>query len=145
MIAKYLSKLNYEVEILDAEAENFTHEQTAEIISNKTQNLQSLLFMANNHQLQHSVCLLVQKLVKLIQITQGDIKTLVMGTHASALPRRTLEEEPYDFVCQGEGPITISNLIDKIKNHKDDYSKIPGLWYRDKDNEVRSNIKSKNV
>ena len=35
LIAKYLSKLNYEVEILDAEAENFTHEQTAEIISNK--------------------------------------------------------------------------------------------------------------
>jgi hypothetical protein len=34
-----------------------------------------------------------------------------MGTHASALPKRTLEEEPYDFVCQGEGPITISNLI----------------------------------
>ena len=39
---------------------------------------------------------------KLNEITNGDIKTIVMGTHASALPKRTLEEEPYDFVCQGK-------------------------------------------
>ena len=76
-------------------------------------------------------------------ITSGSIKTIIMGTHASALPKRTLEEEPYDFVCQGEGPITISGLIDVIKNNKKSYDKIPGLWYRDKDNNINTNIKSK--
>ena len=35
LIAKYLSDLNHNVEILDAEADNLTHEQTAEIISKK--------------------------------------------------------------------------------------------------------------
>ena len=35
LIAKYLSKHNYNVEILDAEAENLTHEETAEIIAKK--------------------------------------------------------------------------------------------------------------
>ena len=39
LIAKYLSRLNYNIEILDAEAENFTHEQTAESIANKNPKL----------------------------------------------------------------------------------------------------------
>jgi hypothetical protein len=30
-----------------------------------------------------------------------------------------------------------------IKNNKKNYDKIPGLWYRDKDNNIKSNIKSK--
>ena len=43
-----------------------------------------------------------------------------MGTHASSLPKKTLEEEGYDFVCQGEGPHTILGLIEIIKKNKSD-------------------------
>ena len=39
LIARYLNNLNYNVEILDAEAENFNHEQTAEKIANKNPKL----------------------------------------------------------------------------------------------------------
>ena len=42
LIAKYLSNLSYNVEILDAEADSLTHEQTAETISKKIPNLQFL-------------------------------------------------------------------------------------------------------
>ena len=144
MIAKYLSKFKYEVEILDAEAENFTHEQTAEIISNKNPKL--AVFVIYGQQPSASTQCMpagAKTCNKLNEITNGEIKTIVMGTHASALPKRTLEEEPYDFVCQGEGPITIANLIDNIKNNKNDYNKIPGLWYLDKDKNIQSNIQSK--
>ena len=144
LIAKYLAKLNYNVEILDAEAENFSHESTAELISKKNPKL--AVFVIYGQQPSASTqCMPAgsKTCKKLNEITNGDIKTIVMGTHASALPKRTLEEEPYDFVCQGEGPITISYLLEKIKNNENDYSKIPGLWYRDKDNYIKSNIKSK--
>ena len=81
---------------------------------------------------------------KLNSITNGEIKTLVMGTHASALPKRTLEEEPYNFVCQGEGPITISNLIDVIKNNKKEIlKKFQDYGFRDKDKNIISNSKTK--
>ncbi len=39
LIAKYLSTRNHKVEILDAEAEHLTHEETAEIISQKNPKL----------------------------------------------------------------------------------------------------------
>ena len=144
LIAKYLSNLKYKVEILDAEADSLTHEQTAETISKKNPKL--AVFVIYGQQPSASTQCMpggTKSCNLLNDITSGSIKTMIMGTHASALPKRTLEEEPYDFVCQGEGPITISGLIDVIKNNKKSYDKIPGLWYRDKDKNIKANIKSK--
>ena len=57
---------------------------------------------------------------KLNEISANEIKSIVIGTHASALPKKTLEEEPYTYVCQGEGPITVIELINFLKGkHKD--------------------------
>ena len=144
LIARYLTNLNYNVEILDAEAENLNHDQTANRIVDKNPNL--AVFVIYGQQPSASTQCMpagAKTCKKLNTITNGEIKTLVMGTHASALPKRTLEEEPYDFVCQGEGPITISNLIDVIKNDKRDFEKVPGLWFRDKDKNIVCNSKTK--
>jgi len=144
LIAKYLISRNLKVEILDAEAEHLTHEQTAEKISQKNPKLAVFVIYGQQPSASTQCMPGGAKTCKLLnKITSGSIKTIIMGTHASALPKRTLEEEPYDFVCQGEGPITIFNLILEIKNNKENYEKIPGLWYRDKDNDIKSNVKSK--
>ena len=143
LIAKYLSKHNYNVEILDAEAENLTHEETAENIAKKDPKL--AVFVIYGQQPSASTqCMPAgsKTCKKLNLISSGSLKTLVMGTHASALPKRTLEEEPYHFVCQGEGPITIAKLIDKIKINNTDYDNIPGLCYYDKDKLIKNNIKA---
>jgi radical SAM superfamily enzyme YgiQ (UPF0313 family) len=144
LIARYLANLNYNVEILDAEAKNFNHEQTAKSIADKNPKL--AVFVIYGQQPSASTQCMpagAKTCNKLNSISSNEIKTLVMGTHASALPKRTLEEEPYDFVCQGEGPITISNLINIIKNNKKDYDKVPGLWFRDKDKNIIANYKTK--
>ena len=144
LIARYLTNLNLNVEILDAEAENFDHEQTAEKIAVKNPKL--AVFVIYGQQPSASTQCMpagAKTCNKLNSITNREIKTLVMGTHASALPKRTLEEEPYDFVCQGEGPITISNLINVIKNNKKDYDKVPGLWFKNKDKKIIANSKTK--
>ena len=80
--------------------------------------------------------------IKLNSLSSNSIKTIVVGTHASALPKKTLEEEPYNFVCQGEGPITIIKLIENIKSNKTKLEDIPGLWYLDKDKNIKSNKRS---
>ena len=140
LIANYLIKRNYKVRILDAEAENLTHNQTAEKILSIEPVL--AIFMIYGQQPSASTqCMPAGKKTcdKLNNLSSNIIKTIVVGTHASALPKKTLEEEPYNFVCQGEGPVTIEKLIEHITKSKTRLEDIPGLWYWDKNKNIKSN------
>jgi radical SAM superfamily enzyme YgiQ (UPF0313 family) len=68
-----------------------------------------------------------------------DQKVLLVGGHVAALPERTLREEQADFVAGGEGLHTIMALVEALKASSPALEKVPGLWYRDDDGEVRSN------
>src|SRR3989338_9472127 len=37
------------------------------------------------------------------------------GTHPAAIPAKTLMDEPIDFVCVGEGPITVYEMIQALR------------------------------
>ena len=140
LIANYLIKRNYKVRILDADAENLTHNQTAEKILSIEPAL--AIFMIYGQQPSASTqCMPAGKKTcdKLNNLSSNIIKTIVVGTHASALPKKTLEEEPYNFVCQGEGPVTIEKLIEHITKSKTRLEDIPGLWYWDKNKNIKSN------
>jgi radical SAM superfamily enzyme YgiQ (UPF0313 family) len=131
LIAKYLILKNISVEILDAEADFLSHEETADEIVKKNPKL--AVFMVYGQQPSASTQCMPGggKTCKLLnKKTSNGIKSIVIGTHASALPKKTLEEEPYTFVCQGEGPITLEKLISKINKNSSDFSNIPGLWYK---------------
>ena len=144
LIANFLIKKGFTAEILDAEAENLTHEKTAEMIAEKNPKL--AIFMVYGQQPSASTqCMPGGKKTcsKLNEITSNEIKSIVIGTHASALPKKTLEEEPYTYVCQGEGPLTVIELINFLKGKTKDLKKIPGLWYLDKDKKVCSNPSAK--
>ncbi|MCB1918826.1 MAG: radical SAM protein [Candidatus Competibacteraceae bacterium] len=52
------------------------------------------------------------------------------GTHPAALPRRTLEEEAVDFVCDGEGPVTLLKTLTALQAGGRDFCTIPSLWRR---------------
>ena len=60
-----------------------------------------------------------------------EAKILMVGGHVSALPERTLEEEPVDFVCPGEGPACLEALIRVLKSGGSDFSRVPDLFYRE--------------
>lgn len=67
-----------------------------------------------------------------------DCKILMTGTHPAALPERTLREENIDFVCDREGPDTILEVTQALKNGSSDFSNISSLWYYDGD-DIKSN------
>ena len=58
------------------------------------------------------------------------------GPHASSVASRTLEKLPYvDFVVQGEGEITFTELVQACMRREQ--QPIPGLWYRDSSGDVK--------
>ena len=139
LIAKYMMIRNYNVKILDAEAEQLTHEQTAKKIVD--QNPLLVVFMVYGQQPSASTqCMPAGRKTANImnQLSSNEMKSIVIGTHASALPKRTLQEEAYTYVCQGEGPKTIEGLVKHLKNEKIKLSDIRGLWYYE-DNEIKKN------
>lgn len=64
-----------------------------------------------------------------IKASGSKIPIAMGGTHPSALPERTLREEPIDFVIQGEGAYTVRNLCSALRGDSA-LKDVPGLWYR---------------
>ena len=130
LLATFLRKKGVAVEILDAEAESIGYDETARRISEIDAIL--TVFVIYGHQPSASTqCMPAGRAVaERVREWTPNLKMLVMGTHASALPGRTLIEEPYDFVCEGEGPHTIHALVKMLKSGKDKLDRIPGLWYQ---------------
>lgn len=63
---------------------------------------------------------------------------MMTGTHPAALPERTMREESIDFVCDREGPETILQTVQALKDDHTSFSNIHSLWYRE-DGVIKSN------
>ncbi len=130
LIATYLRQHSCSVAILDAEAQGLNHEQTAQQIAVISPRL--AVFVIYGQQPSASTqCMPAGRKVCEILNALSDIPTLVMGTHPSALPQRTLLEEPYTYVCQGEGPATILGLLIALRAPQHSLRDVPGLWHRE--------------
>jgi len=129
LIATYLTRRGLSVEILDAEAEHLDGRATAKKIATKAARL--TVFVVYGQQPSASTQCMpgARQTAEFLSALQFDGKTLVIGTHASALPERTLSEESFDFVCQGEGPLTVDALVHHL-NGQASIESVPGLWYR---------------
>lgn len=136
LLAQFLRNHGHDVAIIDAEAECLTHEQTASRVAGTEAEL--IVFSIYGQQPSASTqCMpAASKTCRLLKEV-CDRPVLAFGTHPSALPKRTMEEEPFDYVCQGEGPYTVLGLLEALKSKRDP-SDVPGLWWRDGDGDLRS-------
>ncbi len=132
LLAAFIRQRGYETAMLDAEASGLNHQQTAEAIASADPAL--AVFVIYGQQPSASTqCMPAGRAVCERLNRLADIPTLVLGTHPSALPKRTLTEEPYTYVCQGEGPHTVLGLLDVLQRKGRQLSDVPGLWYFDGD------------
>jgi len=70
-------------------------------------------------------------IARLIREAGTTAKIMMTGTHPSALPELTMQQEAVDFVCDLEGPVTILKALQAIDAKANDFSGIPSLWTRD--------------
>jgi len=131
LIAEFARNKGYDVAILDAEAEGLTHEQAAEAII-KANSVLTAFVVYGQQPSASTQCMPGARKTACLVNEKTDLPTMVMGTHASALPQRTLLEEPYTYVCQGEGPYTVTGLVSALKGECK-LSDVPGLWYYEGD------------
>ena len=131
LMATFIQGKGHSVQILDAEAESIGFDETARRIIEAQATL--TVFVVYGHQPSASTQCMPAGNAVCQRVAEGapQMQTLVMGTHASALPQRTLQEEPYTYVCQGEGPYTILHLLEELTSGQPRLDKVPGLWYRD--------------
>ena len=135
LLATFIRRRGYEAAILDAEAQGFDHQQTADAIAAADPRLASSSSMGNSPRHPPNACRQEERCASDLN-AMTDIPTLVMGTHPSALPKRTLLEEPYTYVCQGEGPQTILGLLEVLREQTRSLNDVPGLWYFEDGNPV---------
>jgi radical SAM superfamily enzyme YgiQ (UPF0313 family) len=137
LLAAYLRGLGYSVVLYDAEAENWSYEETARKAVEPDPHLVAVIVSGTNPSASTMNMGGAEKIVSLVRQVAPNVKTLLGGLHPSALPEQTLNDENLDFVCQGEGFFTLPALIDALQAGAVNFQ-IDGLGYK-KDNQVVSN------
>jgi anaerobic magnesium-protoporphyrin IX monomethyl ester cyclase len=129
IIAGQLRGLGYGVEVLDAEVENLTYEQTAQRSVDLGARLTVLMVSGSNPSASTMNMTGAGVITDHIRQLAPAMKTAFAGLHPSALPHRTMDEEAADFVIQGEGFHTFPALLDALRAGGD-VDRVPGLWHR---------------
>jgi anaerobic magnesium-protoporphyrin IX monomethyl ester cyclase len=129
LLATFVRKRGFSVQILDAEAENLAPEQTAKRIE-EMDPLLAVVVVYGHQPSASTQNMTVSGLICAALKELNPIRKLALvGGHVAALPERTLREESADFVCTGEGPYSVIDLLQAAKSTSADYSKVRGICY----------------
>lgn len=137
VIAAYLRNNGFSVAVIDSNAENIIPDETARMVNDLNPLLVAVIVYGSNPSASTQNMTIAGKICSALK-EKTSSKVAIGGLHPSALPERTFKEESVDFVVEGEGPYTFNALLKVLRDGKNDYSSVPGLWYRDNGN-IKSN------
>lgn len=123
-IAAVLEKNKIPVDILDTDALKMSDEEIEKKLSETKPDIIGITIMT-------ATFYAGQKLIKLIRNVLPKTVIIAGGPHLSALPEETLKEIPeLDIVIQGEGEMTMLELVQALENNKS-LQEIKGIYYRE--------------
>lgn len=133
LIAGYLRDKGFVPTIIDAEARRIDPMVVADEIAALRPDL--VVIVVAGHQPSASTQQMPGsgEVARQIKFRTPEQRILMVGDHPSALPVRTLHEEAVDYVCDGEGPMTVEGLL-----LGSPLPSIPGLVWRDGE-QIRQN------
>ncbi len=131
LMATYVRGKGFSAEIVDAEADELTPEQTAERVAERNPLLVAVVVYGHQPSASTQNMPAAGAACSAIRRRSPSQKILLVGGHVAALPERTLREEEADFICSGEGPVTLHELLLALQSgREEDLSKVHDLWYR---------------
>jgi len=126
-LAGYLRKeVNCEIKILDTEALGLNYLAIEKFIEQEKPDIAGFTCLSPTVNHVFKICEIIKTKLKINCIT------VFGGIHPTILPRETMENPHVDFAVIGEGEITFSELVKFIKEKRDDFEKINGLYYKKK-------------
>ena len=134
LMATFVRNRGFSVEVLDAEAEDLNPEETAARIVQMEPLLTAIVVYGHQPSASTQNMTIAGLISAAVKRLDPERKLLLVGGHVAALPERTLREEAADYVCSGEGPFTVSELLEALRSSSSpDLSKVRGLCYWDDD------------
>ena len=130
LIAGYVLDRGYSVEILDSEAENRGPDRVAREVLLRQPRLVGMVVFGHQPSASTQQMAGARPIMRAIKELNPQQKIIIVGGHVAALPERTMNEETIDFACNGEGPITVHQLLQAIDAGASDLSGVPGLVWR---------------
>ncbi len=131
LLATFVRQQGFSVRIIDANAEGLTAEEVTKQIDAIAPLLTAIVVYGHQPSASTQNMASASQLGRMLRESAPHLRTLLVGGHVAALPERTIREEKVDFVCSGEGPYTVLELLQALKANSDDYSKVSGLGYRE--------------
>ncbi len=131
LMASFLRGKGFQVGLIDAEAEDLTPAQVDERVESINPRLVAIVIYGHQPSASTQNMTGASRTATALKESNTSRPVLMVGGHVAALPERTLREEKVDFVARGEGLMTMAGLLPLLREGGSDYSKVPGLWYRE--------------
>src|SRR5918995_1768046 len=129
LLATFVRHRGFSVQILDAEAENLIPQETAKRIEEMDPLLAVVVVYGHQPSASTQNMTVSGLICAALKELNPDRKLALVGGHVAALPERTLREESAEFVCTGEGPHTVVDLLQAVNSTSPNYSKVRGVCY----------------
>src|SRR5258708_208958 len=128
LIGGYVRDRGYAVEIIDAEAEGWGPRTVALRALERRPRLIAMIVFGHQPSASTQQMAAASPTIRAIKDENPDQPVIIIGGHVAALPERTMHEEPVDFACNGEGPVTVRELLDALRAGEPyDFAKVQGL------------------
>ena len=132
LIATFVRRKGFSVEIVDAEADDLSPDATAQRIGDLNPRLVTVVVYGHQPSASTQNMTGASAIVTAIKELSPDTRVLMLGGHVAALPEQTLREEACDFVTSDEGLYGVTDLLSSLRESESpDLRNIRGLVYRD--------------
>jgi len=134
LIGGYIRDQGFNIDILDSEALEINSELIGRVVADRRPKLVAMVVFGHQPSASTQQMVGARDACLAIKEQNQNIPIIIVGGHVAALPEKTLEEEPVDFACNSEGPITIKQLLETLKkDNLENFSEIEGLVWRDEE------------
>jgi len=134
-LAAALRKVQFSVEVIDAEAANLSHE---EVVAHITQQKVSLIGLTSTTVAFRNTRLLAEMLRKALPT----VPIVIGGPHMTAMPDETMQTNAFDFGVTNEGEIALVQLARFLLQKQGTLETIPNLYYHQENSWVKSKEQS---